>query len=105
MGRLLVHHQEERFVSRTGLEKLNRQVAGDVGAVPLDRERVPRREELRVPVGTLARENHPAIEAGRVAAEVPLADDARVIAACLKPLDGVVAGTVEAVEDRHPVLV
>ncbi len=105
VGGFLVEHEEERLVLGPRLQELDPEVRGDGGAVPFDREPVPRDEELRIPVGSLARQDDPAVEAGRVGAEVPLADHPGVISRRLKVFGDVVAGAVEPVEDRHAVLV
>jgi hypothetical protein len=60
-----------------------------------------RDEELRIAVLALSGQDDPAVEPGRVAAEVPLADHPRVITAGLKTLGHIVARVIEAMEHRH----
>jgi hypothetical protein len=62
-------------------------------------------EELRIPIRALAGQHDPAVEAGGIAAEVPFADHAGVVAAFLQVLGHVVAAAVEAVENRHAIQV
>ena len=102
--RLVVHHQEERLVARPRLEEVERQVGDDVGGVAARVGLLAgRRVEHRIDVGALAGQDLPAIEAGRIAAEVPLADHAGVVAALLQQPRHRHARAVEAVEHRHAV--
>ena len=103
VGSLVMQHEEERPVGRPRPDELDAEVAGDVGAVPLDRDRAPGHEKARVPVVPLAGQHDPAVEAGGIGAEVPLADQARVVAAGAQLLGDRVTGAVEGVEDRNTV--
>ena len=105
VGRLLVEHQEKWPVLRPRREELEPQVGRDLRAVPIDRERAARHEERRVAVGTLTGQHGPAVKAGGVTAEVPLADHAGVVTPRLHPLGEVVSAAVEPVEHRHTVFV
>ena len=58
---------------------------------PFDGQLVAGNEEDGIPIGSLAGQHDPAIEAGRVGAEVPFADHAGVITAGLQVLGHVVA--------------
>ena len=103
MRGFLVQHQKERFVLRARLEPLEAEVGGDVRAVALDGELASGDEEHGIPIRPLTGQDNPAVETSRVAAEVPLANHARVIAAGLKAFRHMVARAVEAVEDGHAV--
>ena len=70
-----------------------------------DGELAARREEDGIPVGVLTRQHEPAVKARGVAAEMPLANHAGVIAALLEMLRDVVTGAVEAVEHGQAVQV
>ena len=101
----MVQHQEERLVIGPRSQKLHAEVANDVGAVALDRQFLTGSKELWIPVGPLPWQNHPAIKAGRVAAKMPLADHAGVVAAGLEMLGYGIPRPIKPVEDRHAVLV
>ena len=102
---LVVAHQEERLVLGPVLEEVDRQIGDDVGHVALDLPAARGLEEGRVVIDALARQDRPAVEAGRVAAQVPLADHARMVAGRLQVLGDGRLRAVEAVEHRHAVLV
>ena len=103
VGSLLVQHKEERFVGRARFQEFDPEIAGDVGAVPFDVESTVRGEEGGIPILTLAGEHDPAVKSGRVAAEVPFADHAGVVAPGLQVFGDGVAGAVETVEHRDPI--
>ena len=97
-------HQEERLARPAGPDEVDGQVGDDVGDVAARVGLLAGRGvEHRIDVGALAGQDLPAVEARRVAAEVPLADHAGVVAAGLEqPRDGL-PRAVEAVEHRHAV--
>jgi hypothetical protein len=102
----VVHHEEERPVARTLLQKIDRPVGDDVRHVAAGVGRLRGcRVEDGIEVRPLAREDLPPVEAGRIAPEVPLSDHPRVVASLLQqPRDGR-ARPVEAVEHRDAVYV
>ena len=102
---LVVAHEEERLVLGPVLEEVDRQIGDDVGHVALDPPAAGGLDEVRVVIDALARQDRPAVEAGRVAAQVPLADHARMVARRLQVLGDGRLRAVEAVEHRHAVLV
>ena len=63
-----------------------------------NRQLLPWQQELRIPVHALARQHDPAVEASRVAAEMPLANDASVIASLLQMLGHMVPVAIETIE-------
>ena len=102
--RLVVHHQEERLVPGPLLDELDGEIGDDVGRVAACiRLLARRRVEHRVPVGALAGQDLPAIEADGIAAEMPFADHAGVIARLLQQARDRHARAVEAVEDGNAV--
>ena len=80
-----------------------RQVGDDVGHIALDHAPALGLDELRIEIDPLPRQNGPLVEPGGVAAQVPLADHARVIARRLEVLRHRGLRAVEAVEGRHAV--
>ena len=105
MGRFVVAHQEERFVLGPVLEKLDGQISNDVGDVPVDDAPAGRFEKGRIDVRALSRQDRPVIEPGRVAAEVPFADHAGIVAGCLQILGDRWLRAVELVKHGRAVLV
>ena len=106
MRRLVVHHQEERLVARAVLEKVEGPVGDDLGGVSTGVGLlVARRVEHGIAVRTLAGQDLPAIETGGIAAQVPLADHAGVVAARLQQPRHRHARAVEPVEHGHAVQV
>jgi len=103
MRGLVVEHQEKGFVGRAGAEPFEAEPGCDLGAVPFNGEAVAVDQEDRVAIDALAGQDDPTVEAGRVGAEVPLADHAGVVAGGLQALGDMVARTVEAIENRHAV--
>ena len=77
--RLVVEHEEEGLVLRARVEEGEAEIGDDIGGVALDREPAIGREEIRVVIDALAGQDDPAVEAGGIAAEMPLADHAGVI--------------------------
>lgn len=94
-----MQHEKERLVGRPGVDELDPEVAGDVGAVPRDRELAGGQEKLRIVVGSLTGQHDPAVEAGRFAAEMPLADHSGVVARRLEPLGAVVPPAIEGLTE------
>ena len=92
--RLLVAHQEERLVLRAVLDEVDGEIRDEVGDVAGVLLAAGRREEDRVVIHALTGQNVPEIEARRLAAEVPLADHA-----------GVIAGGVQIRRQRRPLRV
>ena len=78
MRRLVVAHDKERLVLRPVAERLDRQFGDDVGGVAAGVRFLPAGGvENRVVVRALARQDFPAIEARRIAPEMPFADHRR----------------------------
>src|SRR6185437_5370311 len=103
MRRLLMQHEKEWLILRPRLEPLDAQSAGDVGAMPFDREFVARNEEGGIPINALARKNDPAVKACRIGTEMPFSDHARVIAGGLQMLGDMVPRSVKAIENGHAI--
>ena len=95
----LVQHQEERFIGGARIDKLEAELGGDLADVSLQGDATVWRDEIGIEVNALAGENHPAVEAGGVAAEVPFADHPGVVAGGLEHFRDGGLGTVEDVED------
>ena len=80
--RLVVHHQEERLVAWTVLQKVERQFRDDIGRILTRIGLLPAcRVEHGIVVDPLARQDLPSIEADGIASKVPLADHPGVVAA------------------------
>jgi hypothetical protein len=104
--RFVVAHQEERPVPGSAPDELDRQVRDHVGDVATAVRRLAGGGvEHGVVVDTLAGQDLPAIEADGIAAQMPLADEPRVVAGGLEQLHHRWLRAVEAVEDGDPVLV
>ncbi len=86
MRRLVLAHEEKRLGRVAIAQPRDRRVADEVGAIALAPHAPRRREELRVVVAVLPRQDLPVIEAGRLADEVPLADHRRGVARRLQRL-------------------
>ena len=80
VGRLVLAHQQERLRPVALLEPVEARVGDDVGHVALMLDLAARRDHRRVVVDALARQDLPLVEAGRVADQVPFAEDGRLIA-------------------------
>lgn len=92
MRGLLMQHQKKRPVLGPGLEPLEAEVGGEVGAMSLDGELATAgNQKGGIPILTLAGKHDPAIEAGGVGTQVPFADHAGVVAAGLQMLGDRVA--------------
>ena len=98
-----MHHQEEWLVTRALLDEFECQVGDDIGGIAAGIGLFAgRRVEHRIPIGSLTGEDLPAVEAGRIASEVPFPDHPGVVAALLEqPGDGR-ARAVEAVKTVTP---
>ena len=104
MRRLVVHHQKKRLVLRPLADEVDRELGDDVGRVASGVGLFSCcRVEHRIEIGALSRKDFPAIEALRIASEVPLADHAGVVAALLQQLRDRRAAAVEPVENGHAV--
>ena len=104
--RLVVQHQEEGLSRRAVADEVEGEIRDDVRDVtPAVGLLAGRRVEDRVHVRALAGQDLPAVEARRVAAEVPLADHAGVVAAGLEQARHGLPRAVEPVEHRHAVQV
>ena len=104
MRRLVVHHQKKRLVLRPLADEVDRELGDDVGRVASGVGLVSCcRVEHRIEIGALSRKDFPAIEALRIASEVPLADHAGVVAALLQQLRDRRTAAVEPVENGHAV--
>lgn len=97
-----MQHQEERFIGGARIDKLEAELGGDLADVSLQGDATVWRDEIGIEVNALAGENHPAVEAGGVAAEVPFADHPGVVAGGLEHFRDGGLGTVEDVEDGVP---
>ncbi len=85
MRRLVMHHQEERLALGPRLQEVDRQIGDDVGDVAAGVGRLRgRRIEHGVVVDALAGEDVPRVKTLRIAAKVPLANHAGVVAALLQ---------------------
>ena len=79
MGRLVLAHEQERLRLVAVLQPFDRQLANDVGGVALMLDALAILDHWRVIVDALAGEDVPMIETGRIAPQVPFADDRRRI--------------------------
>ena len=100
---LVVAHEEKGPVLGAVVQEINRQVGDNIGDIALHDAAAFGREKGGVVINALAGQNGPLVEAGGVAAQVPLADHPGVIARRLEVLGHRGLGTVEAVEGRHAV--
>ena len=84
--RLVLAHQHERLRLVPVLEPLQRDIADDVGHIARHRDLLAHFDHRRVIIDALARENLPKIKARWIGAEMPLADDRRLVAGLLEQL-------------------
>ena len=104
--RLVMRHQEERLVPRPAANELDGQIRDDVGGISAGVGLLARgRVEDRILIGALPRQDLPPIEPDRIAAEMPFADHAGVVAALLEQACHRAPGAVEPVEHRHAIQV
>ena len=96
-------HQKERFVLRTGSQKLDSQIGCHVGAVTVDLQLCPGNQKLRVLVNTLTRQHDPAVKTNRVRAQMPFSNHTGVIAASLQMLGNRVPRRIKPIEYRYTV--
>ena len=108
MRSLVLAHQQERFRLVAVLQPLDRQVGDDVGHVARVLHLLAVPDHRRVVVHALPRQDVPVIEAGRIADQMPFADQGRRVAGLLQQLgkrllravETAVAVVVEAVDVR-----
>ena len=94
VGYLVMQHEEKWFVRGFGLHETNAELAGEPCRVAGEGECACRRLELWIP---LARQDNPAVEASRPAAQVPLPNHDSVIARCLQPLGNSVPASIKLI--------
>ena len=100
MRRFMMRHQEKRFVLLAALEVLDRMVGDDVGAVSLELLLLTHFDHGGVVINALAGQHDPVIEAARIVLQVPLADEACLVAGALQQLGDVLTRRIEAIGQR-----
>ena len=84
--RLMLRHQHERLRLVAPLQPVEGHVRDDVGRVTRHRDGFAVLDHRRIVVHALTGKDLPEVEAGRIRAEVPLADDRGLIAGLLQQL-------------------
>lgn len=105
MGRLVVVHEEERLVLGTLLKELGREVGDEVGRVAVQGLARAAFDEIRVHVLALSGQDAPIVKARGIAGQMPLTDDAGVVAGGLQVFRQRRLAAVKAVEYGHAILV
>ena len=100
--RLVLAHEQERLGFVAVLQPVEGEIGDDVGGVTLVFDALAVVDHRGVVVDPLARQDVPFVEAGRVADQVPLADDGRLVAGGVEQLG---EGRLRAVEAAVGVVV
>ena len=80
VGRLVLAHEQEGLVLPAAVEPLQGVVGDEVGDVALVMHLAAGAQEVGIVIIALARQNLPVVETGRIAHQVPLADERGLIA-------------------------
>lgn len=98
VGRFVLTHQQERLLwIALRRHPLDRNLRHHVGAVPVATMRAMTGDQFGVVVGALAGQDFPMVEAGRLAFQMPLADNGCLITGLLEQLGKGLLSAVEAV--------
>jgi hypothetical protein len=85
-GLMVIHQQEGLARVASFFQELEREVSDDVGDVAFMSDLAAVFDQHRVVVGPLADEDLPCVESGRIADQMPFADDRRLVPRRLKHL-------------------
>lgn len=98
-------HEEKRFVCAPVLQEVDGEVRDDISDVALNDVAAIRVDKRGIEINALAGQDFPIVKTGRVAAQMPFADHASVIAGSLEILGDGRLGAVEPIERGNAVQV